>query len=395
MLAVAGLIGILVWSNARQRHSLARLVAEKYARDTSADEADRQRRLAERHLHGAQLRLAGQALDDGQFERAQDILHDLEPGPGDVDLRGFAWHALWRRARRDVVPMYGHDRDVHTLAIAPDGRTLVSGDVGGTIRLWDLATGRPLGSLEGHTGPMRFAFSADGRFLASAASSVVGPRSEVWLWELSTRRVVARLGGLEGRLVNALGFEPGDATLWVHVYVGRFARGGGPAIRPRGRSVPATRGAVLALAAPGPCDSRRPDRGGRPGRGRGTGPLEWPGRKDGPGGVGDVWVARHSTPFAATPDARTVAAAMPGGAVVCRDTATGAEVARFEPGSTVFRLVFSPDGRTLAAGCDSGVVHLWDLATGRALRLPVSDSSRSNRHVLARVRAGRLEAGGE
>ena len=51
-----------------------------------------------------------------------------------------------------------------------------------TIKMWDLATGRPVRTLKGHTGPIRsIAFSPDGRRLVSGSWD-----RTVKLWEGGT-----------------------------------------------------------------------------------------------------------------------------------------------------------------------------------------------------------------
>src|SRR5262249_58174662 len=64
-------------------------------------------------------------------------------------------------------------REVKTLVVSPDGRTLAaSSSLHHEILLWDLAAGRERARLGGHDSPVvRLAFAPDCRSLASGARS--------------------------------------------------------------------------------------------------------------------------------------------------------------------------------------------------------------------------------
>jgi WD40 repeat protein len=91
---------------------------------------------------------------------------------------------LYDRSTGREMQLAGHHDFVRGLAFSPDGATLGSGSMDGTIRLWDTATGGLVTTLPGHMEEVTdLAFSPDGRTLASLAR-----KESVKLWHVATRR---------------------------------------------------------------------------------------------------------------------------------------------------------------------------------------------------------------
>jgi len=80
-----------------------------------------------------------------------------------------------------------HSGGVISVAFSPDGRLLASGSFDRTVKIWDVATGKGVRTLAGHTTLVNsVAFSPDGKLLASSGAS----EGTVRVWDLATGNLV-------------------------------------------------------------------------------------------------------------------------------------------------------------------------------------------------------------
>ena len=97
---------------------------------------------------------------------------------------------------------------IHSIAFSPDGTKLASEAGGNTIHLWDVANGKEIAVLSGHSEPvLSVAFSPDGALLASG-----GLDHTVRLWNVASGKGILVLSGHEGA-VNSVAFSPDGAKL--------------------------------------------------------------------------------------------------------------------------------------------------------------------------------------
>ena len=68
-----------------------------------------------------------------------------------------------------LLTLTGHEGWVTSVAISPDGQTLVSGSTDDTIKVWDLSTGKLVRTLTGQKGGVEIAISPDGQTLVSGS----------------------------------------------------------------------------------------------------------------------------------------------------------------------------------------------------------------------------------
>ncbi len=121
---------------------------------------------------------------------------------------------LWETATGQPRAILGgaEDEFARSPVFLGDGATIAAMDRGTSIRLWDLSTGRELRPITSREIALFIEPSPDGRLLAVAEAAVHTQDRQIGLWEVATGREVGRLEGHVG-LVRAMAFSPDGRLL--------------------------------------------------------------------------------------------------------------------------------------------------------------------------------------
>lgn len=107
-----------------------------------------------------------------------------------------------------VHTLKGHEAGIREIVFSPDGKTLASAAHDGTIRLWDVKSGKAKAVLKGLKGRIRvLRFSPEGAIMASSH----GGEKVIRLWDVAAGKQKSTLATTSK--VRALAFSPDGKTL--------------------------------------------------------------------------------------------------------------------------------------------------------------------------------------
>jgi WD40 repeat protein len=246
---------------------------------------------------------------------------------------------LWDvKSGRELRSLVGHAGGIYRAVFSSDGEQIASASRDGTVKIWNTKTGSNTGTVVAESLSVKsVAWSPDGRFLASSGNDGV-----VKLWDASSLKElrVMKHEWREGRpgLTNTVLFSPDGKTIAARNWDGTVSLW---------QVSTAHEELILALV--------------------------------------DSTAAISSIAF--THDGRLVAASDEGGKVKFWEVASGKLVRTLQSPSVqgmtiqIVSLTFSPDGQWLATGEArvngaraeyNGIIKLWDLKSGRVMREAVA-----------------------
>ncbi|UCC88777.1 MAG: WD40 repeat domain-containing protein [Anaerolineales bacterium] len=259
----------------------------------------------------------------------------------------------------------GHPWDVRSVAWSPNGRWLASGDVDGTIMVWDAEVGEQILTLKGHmalegyrayegysTALHSLAWSPDGARIGSGAGD-----KTIIIWNARTGERQHTLAGHTAPVYSLTWSPAGD----------RIASGS-----PDGKiiiwdAVAGKRLSILASSTSGVNDVAWSPDGTQLASASEHGTLIlWDAgtreqRRTLEGHAGEVYSVAWS------PDGARLASASEDGSVIVLDVETGENMLTID-GAVAADAAWSPDGRTLASVTLYDTVTVWNAETGKELR---------------------------
>jgi WD40 repeat protein len=242
--------------------------------------------------------------------RAKLLVQRLKAEPSIELVSALEQEVSWLREHNRLET---HSGSVLSVSFSPDGKTLASGSDDKTIKLWDVTTGKEIGTLNGHSNEvLSVSFSPDGKTLASGSDD-----KTIKLWDVATGKKIRTINGHSSSVLS-VSFSPDDKTL-ASGSDDKTIKLWDVATGKKTRTINGHSSSVLSISF--------------------------------------------------SPDGKTLASGSDDKTIKLWDVATGKKIHTLKGhSSSVLSVSFSPDGKTLASGSGDNTIKLWDVATGKEIR---------------------------
>lgn len=143
--------GVMGWELGRTRSQRDQLALAR-------EQTELAHQNAEHHLYITRVVRAQLEWTAANPAKARTIL-DLCPR----SIRSWEWYHVHRLCHPELRTLQGHRGSVSSVAFCPEGKRLVSSSQDGTVRIWEVASGREIRTLSTHPGPVHgVTFSPEG-----------------------------------------------------------------------------------------------------------------------------------------------------------------------------------------------------------------------------------------
>jgi WD40 repeat protein len=346
---IAFLLAIVVIQSDQRRVEAAKREAAKQTKQRQLIE-DKERRARE-NLYAADMNLAQQAIDSGNYGRASALLTAYLPAAGEHDFRGVEWFYYWHTVRGDSIDVLtGHTHLVSSLLLNKDGSRFYSASFDNTIREWSLESRR---ELRRWTMPdclfAAISLDPEERHIVGEGGNLhfgalLDLQTGQWITNSSTR-------------CSSIAFTPDGQQIARGAYSSIFA----------------TNGIIEITDLNYNTQKKITDAGGRiffapSGKMAVTGPWgfnlrlwSWPGF----GPIGNLEGAGVVMAASFSPDSTKLASVSQQGRICVWDIASKRLLAQkiTHGGSVIWGVAFSPDGKRLATVGTDQTVRTWDAET--------------------------------
>lgn len=245
----------------------------------------------------------------------------------------------------------GHKTSLHDISFSPDLRTLASSGRDGTVRIWEVATGKNIHTIPEHFGEFHcFVWSLDGRTIIAPHATPI-----ICVWDSKTGELQKTITPDWLFSATDMASSPDGKTLAISTS-GMFAyvhhKETGQAMELKGHTNRVS------------CVAYSPD-----GKTIATGSKDrtvrlWDAQT---GQLKRIFI-RHKaeiTSLAFSPDGKMIASGGPKTKVLLWDPGTGELIENLKGAMAATDIAFSPDGTTLASVRENPAIYLRNLQTGK------------------------------